>query len=182
MIRPPPRSTLFPYTTLFRSEDALDARGGHTARLLQACEPDPPEGGPRRFGEPARLVFARVGDLDHRDAAAVAPEGRRRSSGRGFAQRSSACDPEREDRIRAAQYARAGRLLADGGAFAKSVRARILHGRAGERGGQGPLRIPAHAARKIAERPRGARGDRESGRVGPASAGGRVPRYRADRS
>src|SRR5436853_3066264 len=26
MIRRPPRSTLFPYTTLFRSEDALDAR------------------------------------------------------------------------------------------------------------------------------------------------------------
>src|SRR3712207_9075482 len=26
MIRPPPRSTLFPYTTLFRSADALDSR------------------------------------------------------------------------------------------------------------------------------------------------------------
>jgi len=29
MIRRPPRSTLFPYTTLFRSED--DGRGGATA-------------------------------------------------------------------------------------------------------------------------------------------------------
>src|SRR3712207_7666774 len=29
MIRRPPRSTLFPYTTLFRSEDGRDARGDH---------------------------------------------------------------------------------------------------------------------------------------------------------
>src|SRR3712207_9548079 len=28
MIRRPPRSTLFPYTTLFRSKEALGARGG----------------------------------------------------------------------------------------------------------------------------------------------------------
>src|SRR2546430_17728764 len=31
MIRRPPRSTLFPYTTLFRSLLALDARRGHAA-------------------------------------------------------------------------------------------------------------------------------------------------------
>src|SRR5262245_62783113 len=29
MIRPPPRSTLFPYTTLFRSHHLLPARHGH---------------------------------------------------------------------------------------------------------------------------------------------------------
>src|SRR3712207_7836778 len=29
MIRPPPRSTLFPYTTLFRSAPADDLAGGH---------------------------------------------------------------------------------------------------------------------------------------------------------
>src|SRR3712207_9054568 len=29
MIRRPPRSTLFPYTTLFRSADAIDLRGGN---------------------------------------------------------------------------------------------------------------------------------------------------------
>src|SRR2546422_4084991 len=29
MIRRPPRSTLFPYTTLFRSESATNNRGGH---------------------------------------------------------------------------------------------------------------------------------------------------------
>src|SRR5438270_5482653 len=28
MIRPPPRSTLFPYTTLFRSRDVLEQGGG----------------------------------------------------------------------------------------------------------------------------------------------------------
>src|SRR2546427_8347183 len=33
MIRRPPRSTLFPYTTLFRSLDALPARGAIAQRL-----------------------------------------------------------------------------------------------------------------------------------------------------
>src|SRR2546422_4901978 len=33
MIRRPPRSTLFPYTTLFRSEDDRNARGRFLARV-----------------------------------------------------------------------------------------------------------------------------------------------------
>src|SRR5690554_7041990 len=33
MIRPPPRSTLFPYTTLFRSEVDFTHRNGRTARM-----------------------------------------------------------------------------------------------------------------------------------------------------
>src|SRR2546422_2809129 len=37
MIRRPPRSTLFPYTTLFRSEDEREAhRSEHLAQLLAA--------------------------------------------------------------------------------------------------------------------------------------------------
>src|SRR3712207_8380822 len=44
MIRPPPRSTLFPYTTLFRS----DARGGQEVVLQQ--------GRPRRRVQRARVV------------------------------------------------------------------------------------------------------------------------------
>src|SRR2546422_5915071 len=49
MIRRPPRSTLFPYTTLFRSAiDGADRRAGH-AFCLQAREPvvrrPPAEGG-----------------------------------------------------------------------------------------------------------------------------------------
>src|SRR5260370_42384878 len=35
MIRRPPRSTLFPYTTLFRSQ----LRGGHNANVLQSLGP-----------------------------------------------------------------------------------------------------------------------------------------------
>src|SRR3712207_8504416 len=52
MIRRPPRSTLFPYTTLFRSEQAYedDHRGrpmrrltvGEAADLLESLEPDLP--------------------------------------------------------------------------------------------------------------------------------------------
>src|SRR3712207_7009789 len=41
MIRRPPRSTLFPYTTLFRSEDVKD--GGPTWELLAACADEPIE-------------------------------------------------------------------------------------------------------------------------------------------
>src|SRR2546430_16512511 len=36
MIRPPPRSTLFPYTTLFRSCGAMADRGGYDIRLEAA--------------------------------------------------------------------------------------------------------------------------------------------------
>src|SRR5690242_20959962 len=38
MLRPPPRSTLFPYTTLFRSEDdlrLLEVLAGHVAVVLE---------------------------------------------------------------------------------------------------------------------------------------------------
>src|SRR3712207_8162334 len=40
MIRRPPRSTLFPYTTLFRSQGSFDAVGVHTDT---ACLTSPPE-------------------------------------------------------------------------------------------------------------------------------------------
>src|SRR5438067_6319356 len=36
MIRPPPRSTLFPYTTLFRSERGRSFSGGERQRLVLA--------------------------------------------------------------------------------------------------------------------------------------------------
>src|SRR3712207_9201238 len=35
MIRRPPRSTLFPYTTLFRSTDGIYLVDGHTRRILE---------------------------------------------------------------------------------------------------------------------------------------------------
>src|SRR3989442_9957690 len=38
MIRRPPRSTLFPYTTLFRSDDAVD--GGRLSRTVAAHQAD----------------------------------------------------------------------------------------------------------------------------------------------
>src|SRR5207249_11015464 len=39
LIRPPPRSTLFPYTTLFRSQDAALAALGRTVDLRVLCRP-----------------------------------------------------------------------------------------------------------------------------------------------
>src|SRR5256885_10968240 len=51
MIRRPPRSTLFPYTTLFRSRDVHLV--GAFAELLQACRPCPAFG---RVGSSRRVV------------------------------------------------------------------------------------------------------------------------------
>src|SRR3712207_7108016 len=38
MIRRPPRSTLFPYTTLFRSDTAAPRRNGATLAVLEAAD------------------------------------------------------------------------------------------------------------------------------------------------
>src|SRR5438132_7897991 len=42
MIRRPPRSTLFPYTTLFRSSKTRGACGGHNSRTRPLATPAPP--------------------------------------------------------------------------------------------------------------------------------------------
>src|SRR3712207_7859032 len=48
MIRRPPRSTLFPYTTLFRSREADDRRGGAAQRVPDAGNAeDGPDGDDR---------------------------------------------------------------------------------------------------------------------------------------
>src|SRR5437588_9429401 len=49
MIRRPPRSTLFPYTTLFRSCNERSARSPHDAFSLRHA--DPPADSLRRFGD-----------------------------------------------------------------------------------------------------------------------------------
>src|SRR5207248_11048752 len=51
MIRPPPRSTLFPYTTLFRSQQLLAQLGG----LLELLEAADHHGSPRRDRKSTRL-------------------------------------------------------------------------------------------------------------------------------
>src|SRR5437899_4339692 len=43
MIRRPPRSTLFPYTTLFRSQCFLDPKNKATWSVTGACGPQPPQ-------------------------------------------------------------------------------------------------------------------------------------------
>src|SRR5256886_8536081 len=69
MIRRPPRSTLFPYTTLFRSpEPALDLR------LVR--------GGPRPHAAPARGADGRCGG---RGGSHAAPRGAARRDGGGAA-------------------------------------------------------------------------------------------------
>src|SRR2546430_6487839 len=59
MIRRPPRSTLFPYTTLFRSRPASSHGCGPTDRLPRPrlARPSPPEGrGPRAVGARSPLT------------------------------------------------------------------------------------------------------------------------------
>src|SRR2546429_5537572 len=55
MIRRPPRSTLFPYTTLFRSIDAAVARNGEHALEHRAQEAPVP--GPRPLAHAGAQVF-----------------------------------------------------------------------------------------------------------------------------
>src|SRR3712207_7177510 len=74
MIRRPPRSTLFPYTTLFRSLDHVDEDPAQAGR------------GPVRPGAAGQLVQAAAGQrLGHERAGAlrgVQPEGQDRKSTR----------------------------------------------------------------------------------------------------
>src|SRR5438128_6583795 len=55
MIRRPPRSTLFPYTTLFRSQ-ALGESGHRSCLLLTSREQPPELGPPRGEGGPVRML------------------------------------------------------------------------------------------------------------------------------
>src|SRR3712207_8099043 len=67
MIRRPPRSTLFPYTTLFRSRP-FRALGGASHRGLSfACEMEMGPGGASHVGPEARPLL-------HRLYAAVSPD------------------------------------------------------------------------------------------------------------
>src|SRR3712207_8407375 len=61
MIRRPPRSTLFPYTTLFRSVRLCQLGGGRVGARLASFE-DQREARPDRPVQPARLVEERQRD------------------------------------------------------------------------------------------------------------------------
>src|SRR3712207_8278864 len=62
MIRRPPRSTLFPYTTLFRSHDEGPAGADRRAAAArpEGPEPDGQPARPRRRGRPRRGRLARA--------------------------------------------------------------------------------------------------------------------------
>src|SRR3712207_7900547 len=60
MIRRPPRSTLFPYTTLFRSQGSDDGRGWPTAPILGGAGRPPPRQSTHDRAAPG-------GDLGRRD-------------------------------------------------------------------------------------------------------------------
>src|SRR5205807_8701798 len=81
-IRPPPPSTLFPYTTLFRSRDSRGARRGRDSDRARARR-TPPRQGRRLDGEQPRQAWQRV-----QRSAAAARFGRRRDPGVAVAVRS----------------------------------------------------------------------------------------------
>src|SRR3712207_7227162 len=56
MIRRPPRSTLFPYTTLFRSSGAARLRRADTGQCFAFLRSTQPEADPFPFAEPCRLM------------------------------------------------------------------------------------------------------------------------------
>src|SRR5438105_9282622 len=65
MIRPPPRSTLFPYTTLFRSRSRDDGRG-RRGRTDPVGRPDTVGARGRRVQHVPEGERGRVGDVAHR--------------------------------------------------------------------------------------------------------------------
>src|SRR5256886_2151142 len=91
MIRRPPRSTLFPYTTLFRSRAPRHQAPPRSGRAVHRCRARRPGGGGARRGEGARGVPARRGRR-RRDPARrtggdrCRREGSRKGDGTGDAQ------------------------------------------------------------------------------------------------
>src|SRR3712207_7131865 len=69
MIRRPPRSTLFPYTTLFRSPDSVGVLGIHPEPVVAHIDA-PDQWPPPRFG----TLGHRCDDLDLRRVAARSEE------------------------------------------------------------------------------------------------------------
>src|SRR2546426_2624594 len=67
MIRRPPRSTLFPYTTLFRSRAASEPRASFRSARQRARRPQRPRQVPkeRRSGGEPRNVRGRAEQHDH---------------------------------------------------------------------------------------------------------------------
>src|SRR2546430_13153780 len=68
MIRRPPRSTLFPYTTLFRSDGAHQARNpaGAVLPYHDGCEDDRDQQHERRQAEDEQALGARVEQVDRK--------------------------------------------------------------------------------------------------------------------
>src|SRR3712207_7762475 len=69
MIRRPPRSTLFPYTTLFRSARARRARSDPVQRYVVAARPGAARAGARRGrarGQPHQRARRRGDDADRK--------------------------------------------------------------------------------------------------------------------
>src|SRR5690349_23943916 len=73
MIRPPPRSTLFPYTTLFRSRDQTQDHQGH--RSIGDAEKDNDQQG-RRYRKPPNLLFDRLLDFHRKNPGAAHKQSR----------------------------------------------------------------------------------------------------------
>src|SRR2546426_9438256 len=74
MIRRPPRSTLFPYTTLFRSDLIVGQRGGVPIYLKSVADVTLAQGPSeiRRVGQKRAAIIS--GDISGRDMGAVAAD------------------------------------------------------------------------------------------------------------
>src|SRR3712207_8986025 len=81
MIRRPPRSTLFPYTTLFRSQRAQRGRRGMPVGVVLA-DLDRRERGPQALEQAveARIVAAVMRDLERLDAGQREPRSEEHTS------------------------------------------------------------------------------------------------------
>src|SRR3712207_8115932 len=95
MIRRPPRSTLFPYTTLFRSDHPVRARGGGQCAVARALTPS------REASSRAREHGRTIGV--HRDDG-TPEEGRPRRLRRTVAYRGPPSSEEHTSELQSRQY------------------------------------------------------------------------------
>src|SRR2546429_3779984 len=144
MIRRPPRSTLFPYTTLFRSEPrhlwpagGLHAHGGARARVVAGARGTLEAASP----PPDRRTVARRGRRFVREGRAAAAQGGRMSLRGAERCRDGETLPANQLRARALGDLRAGRRLSHGAPRLCRGTRGIAGGRRHVSSGRGPTTL-----------------------------------------
>ena len=159
----------------------LVARRRHAARLLPADQLRPHVGRGGRVGQAAGVHAApRAAVAD--EAARIAAAERRRLHLDGRRRVAAVRHPEHQDRVHGAGSGHPVRLLAIGRRVVPGLRHRSVRRRAGRRGRQGSVSVPARSPEQGAASSGRAQSRGGEGRLGQAAAAGPRARHRGDGS